>query len=120
MLNLHILKRKKPVRCKNLLEWAEWHSKHRKEVIVGQKKVGEFLVSTVFVGMDLSNRGLFETMIFGEWVASSWGKYRESYGQVRFQTWEEAEKGQKEAVAMVKKVGAEMLKANRAKNRLLR
>lgn len=56
-----------PVPCEDLLTWANW-LEHDKNRFVAQEHVGEFWVSTVFMGLD-HNWGdgpplLFETMVF--------------------------------------------------------
>jgi len=68
---------------------------------VAQDKVGEMLVSTVFLGLDhqfgAGEPVLFETMVFG-------GEYDGE--QDKYSTWEEAEAGHAEILAKVKGVGS--------------
>ena len=64
---------------------------------VGKDTIGDVNISTVFLGIDHSYNGgtpvLFETMIFG----GENDQYKE-----RYTSWEEAEKGHKRAVEVVK------------------
>lgn len=84
-----------PVACEDLLEWAQSFESSERRVAQTDIKDG-VRVSTVFLGMD-HNFGsdgpplLFETMIFG-------GPH-DGY-QVRYPTWDEAERGHEEAVSM--------------------
>ena len=92
----YILKGKKVVVETDLLKLGkafETTDRH-----VDNDKIGKVSISTVFLGID-HNFGvgkplLFETMIFG-------GKH-DQY-QERYTTWEEAEKGHKKALKLVKK-----------------
>jgi hypothetical protein len=79
-----------PVPVTDPMEWAQWFEKaHR---TVKQEKIGPYLVSTVFLGLD-HNFGhdgpliLFETMVFpcGENDQRGPGEYQE-----RCSTWDEA------------------------------
>jgi hypothetical protein len=86
----------------DLFKWAAWYETANRHV--AHTKVGKVLVSTVFLGLDHSfGRGLpllFETMIF----QAKDGK-RDWHGEEcwRCETWEQAEKQHKDAVAMVRK-----------------
>lgn len=58
-----------------LLEWAKWMEENRSERIVAQTVVGDYKVSTVFLGLDhnFGDKGdpiLFETMTFENKVSS--------------------------------------------------
>uniref|UniRef100_A0A6M3ISF8 Uncharacterized protein n=1 Tax=viral metagenome TaxID=1070528 RepID=A0A6M3ISF8_9ZZZZ len=96
-LDKFILKGKKIVAV-DLMVWAEWFEKVKKERIVKQTTLpnGKW-VSTVFLGVDhnfgLSGRPLlFETMVF---------KSNNELNEIdmdRYSTWEEAEYGHKEMV----------------------
>lgn len=94
----YILKDKKVVRVYDLFEWAKWMEEDRSVRRVAEDFVGKVHISTVFLGLD-HNWGfskkpvLFETMIFG-------GKH-DQY-QARYCTWNEAVKGHKKAVNLVK------------------
>ena len=95
----YILKGHKVVKETNLLKWANWFETADRHV--GDTKVGKYRVSTVFLGINHNFFGkgkpvLFETMIFG-------GKYDKDEYQVRYSTWEEAEKGHKKAVNQLPK-----------------
>ncbi len=108
----YILKGKKVVPEYDLMKWARWFETAGKTRIVRQTQIIKGLkfgkkalgipikISTVFLGLDHSfafGRNhipiLFETMIFG-------GKH-DQY-QERYATWEEAEKGHKKALKLVK------------------
>ena len=64
----YILVGQTPVECSNLLEWARWMEDADRRV--AETIVGDYRVSTVFLGLDHSFRQngappvLFETMIF--------------------------------------------------------
>lgn len=92
----YILKGKKPVLIKDVLEWARWFETAKRHV--AKDDVGKIRVSTVFLGIDHNFAGgtpiLFETMIFGS-------KKHEGY-QERYCTWQEAEEGHKRALKLVK------------------
>ena len=65
----YILHGKIPVPCEDLMEWAEWFENADKERVVVQEYIGDYQVSTVFLGLDHSWRDdepplLFETMVF--------------------------------------------------------
>lgn len=96
MSDKYILIGKEPILEKDLLKWArKFETVDRR---VARDKIGKVSVSTVFLGLDHNFDGgkplLFETMIFG-------GKH-DQYTD-RYSTWEEAEKGHKKAVELVKK-----------------
>jgi hypothetical protein len=65
----YILRHKIPVPC-DLMTWAAWLEEHIAERIVKQECVGQFWISSVFIGLDHSlRRGpplLFETMVFDQ------------------------------------------------------
>lgn len=92
--NMYILDGKTPVRAESVEEWAVWFETADRRVRL--TRVGPYLVSTVFLGMD-HNFGddgppiLFETMVYcegvpGEFRGVSWLDHQE-----RCATWEEAE-----------------------------
>ena len=91
----YILKGKRTVPEHDLMKWARWFETAERHV--ANDYVGKIQVSTVFLGIDHSFSGgrplLFETMIFG-------GKHDEY--QKRYHTWEEAEKGHKMTLKLVK------------------
>lgn len=90
----YILKGKKPVVCRDVMKWAKWFEKSSEIRIVKQDKIGKFMVSTVFLGLDHSYGGgkkiLFETMVFNNKMVG------ELF--MRYATWKEAERGHKLAV----------------------
>ena len=86
----YILKNKKPVIEKDLLTWAKWFEdiKNRR---VALTKIGEWSISTVFLGLDhnFTIKGkplLFETMVFPGDDTN------------RYHTWKEAEEGHKKMI----------------------
>jgi hypothetical protein len=95
----YILDGREPVPCDDVLAWAAWYETADRSV--GRAELpGGVLVSTVFLGLDhdFARVGalehvpvLFETMIFG----GPLDEYR-----ARYCTWEEAEAGHAEAVAL--------------------
>lgn len=93
MSDYYILEGKEPKKV-DLLEWAKWYDKQNRTV--DKTKIGDVLVSTVFLGLDHSFGGgtplLFETMIFG-------GENDEYCD--RCETWEQAEEMHKKACELV-------------------
>lgn len=85
-----------PVRTRSLMRWGEWMASTRNERRVVRNKIGDVLVSTVFLGLDHGYGSgppiLWETMIFG-------GKH-DRY-QERYSTRADAEAGHQRAVFMV-------------------
>lgn len=75
-------------------EWGKWMQNADRRV--GLDSVGDYRVSTVFLGLDHAfgnaTPQLFETMVF------KGGSYAELYC-CRYPTWEDAEEGHAEAVA---------------------
>ena len=103
----YILDENKNIIPATLLEWGEWLENAGDKKIVKQENVGDYFISTVFLGLDHnwisdlyktdSHRPhIFETMIF-----HNEGNYIESYCR-RCSTWQEAEAQHKRAVQWVK------------------
>lgn len=96
--SLYILKNKKVVKPKSLREWEDFMSGHNKR-IVSDTQVGSIHVSTVFTGIDhsyLPNTSpplVFETMVFGDCEINE--------HQVRYRSYEEAERGHRVVVSLV-------------------
>lgn len=90
-----ILDGHRPVRA-NLMTWAKWYENADLRR-VAQDYIGDVHISTVFIGVDhsfgLGEPLLFETMIFG----GAHDQYQE-----RYSTWEQAEAGHAQAVALVR------------------
>lgn len=90
----------KPLAVDDVIEWSKWFGTAKRHV--AKDKIGDVDISTVFLGINhrfLGDEGepiLFETMIFG-------GKH-DQY-QERYCTSDEAVKGHKKAVRLVKKDG---------------
>ena len=85
MSDTYILKGHEPVRCDDLMKWAEWYETADRQV--RDTMQDEVRVSTVFLGLDHGfggRRELFETMVF---VNGS------SVDCERYSTWDEAEAG---------------------------
>lgn len=93
----YLLNEKIPIPCTDFIEWATKMETNNRTV--AKTEINDILISTIFLGLDHGfGKGdpiLFETMIFG-------GKH-DQY-QERYETWEEAEKGHKRAVELVKKL----------------
>jgi len=90
----YILKGKKAVACDDLMTWAKWIETADRHV--AEDTVRGVRVSTVFLGIDLREPLLFETMIFEGPLDQEMDRYS---------TWEEAEVGHKAMIEKVKKEG---------------
>lgn len=95
-LGLYTLVNRKPRRCRNAMEWAEWFGRNDDDRIVDRTKVGRRTVSTVFLGVDhnFSREGpplLFETMVFPQGDPC-----------VRTATWDAAQKTHNEIVRQIR------------------
>jgi hypothetical protein len=94
----YILVDRTPVECRDLILWATWYGDATEsgDRIVAQDKIGDYWVSTIFLGIDHSFYFrkprvapiLFETMVFI-------GKDPDGT-QVRYATWNEAAEGHAE------------------------
>lgn len=94
----YILIGRLPVPEENLDAWARWFGQAERHV--GLTKIGEYNISTVFLGTDhnfsmVGDAILFETMIFTD--DDEFFDY-----QTRCRTWGEAEKMHQEAIVTVK------------------
>jgi hypothetical protein len=91
----YILEGKKVVVEHDLIKWASWLETAERHI--ADDRFGKVRISTAFLGVDHNFSGgkpiLFETMIFG-------GKH-DGY-QERYHTWEEAERGHKKAIKLLK------------------
>lgn len=92
----YILKNKIPVLEPNILKWAKWAEANWYKRVVAQDYIGNYEVSTIFLGIDHNfwdnNKPLlFETMIFPEC------DYCE-----RCATWDEALEQHKRAIESLK------------------
>jgi len=96
MNDKYILHEKTPIIEHDLIKWAEWFE--TADRIVKQDKIGNTIISTVFLGLDHSFGGheplLFETMIFN--------RIHDDY-QERYSSWDEAEIGHQKALLLVRK-----------------
>jgi hypothetical protein len=95
MSGRYILKGHRPVRCRDLFEWALWM--HEADRCVALSIQGDVRVSTVFLGLDHNHweEGppiLFESTAFVG---------HESVGCDRYSTWKQAEDGHRNMVAHV-------------------
>lgn len=97
----YILKDKKPVKCDDLLAWADAFEHSNNQVALD--KFDDIQISTVFLGVDHAHGEggppmLFESMVYG-------GKMDKTVE--RCATWDEAEVLHKEMVEKVKQAEAE-------------
>lgn len=78
-MDKYILVDRQPVRCNDIMKWGEWLNTAERHV--GDDRIGDVRISTVFLGLDHGAHGrplLFETMIFGGprdqhcWRCSTW------------------------------------------------
>lgn len=95
-LEWYILRDRRPVKVRDLNEWAEWAADQEYGLHVALNEIGDSHVSTVFLGFWHGMGGppcLFETMIFG-------GAH-DGYQQ-RSSTWKEAEQVHRSAIARVR------------------
>jgi len=100
-MNNYILDGHEPVAV-DLMTWARWYETAERHV--GDTKVGDVRVSTVFLGTDHSfGRGnrpvLFETLVFGGELDMEMERYC---------TWQEAEVGHEEMVVRVRKAEVQL------------
>lgn len=91
MTDKYTLQGKTTVAEPDLVKWARWFESANRVVL--QEKIGDFWVSTVFLGIDhnFNPAGqplLFETMVFGD----------DELEQRRYATWDEAVSGHNEIV----------------------
>lgn len=92
----------------DLMTWAKWLEENRARKIVKQETVGEYWISTVFLGLN-HNYGpsgpplLFETMVFDK-ERDKPGGWTEHYCD-RYSTWDEAMAGHAHIVAYVTACG---------------
>ena len=100
-MNDYILDGHTPVVEDDVLAWGKWS--RTADRTVKKDDVGDYFVSTVFLGLDHAFGGgeplLFETMIFKKEDGKV--NYRDVYCD-RYSTWEEAEEGHKKALKFAK------------------
>src|SRR5215467_2194035 len=89
---------RRPIPEPNMVKYAVWMSSHDR--IVAKDYVGDVEISTVFLGLNTNYMSdgppiVFETMIFG-------GDH--DHKQMRYSTWEDAERGHRVMVELVKRV----------------
>lgn len=99
MSDCYILKDGKPVKVKDLIEWARWFEKSKERIVKLTTIKNDIRVSTVFLGLDHNYSGkgkpiLWETMIFG----GPHDQYQQRYTSRKY-----AMKGHAEAVKLAKK-----------------
>jgi hypothetical protein len=91
----YILRDRVAVPCEDLLEWGRWLEANRAACSVAHDHVGDYEISTIFMGLDMNLRRLFnpgapphlfETMVFSGFQRSG-----EILAQERCATWDEAE-----------------------------
>jgi hypothetical protein len=93
MTGRYILDGKTPVPCDDLMEWARWLETADRHV--AKTTVGQFWISTVFLGLDhrMGDDGpplLFETMVFDRWTEEGRRGGEADFGFARDATWDEA------------------------------
>ena len=97
-IGIYILREGQPVPANDANEWAQWCLTHRAERLVAEEWVGEALVCTSFLGIDVNLLGaipiLWETVVWG-------GKY-DKYVR-RCASRKEAERGHRETVRMLRR-----------------
>lgn len=98
--NFAVLKDKKVIPVKDVMEWAKMFEGPVSDRIVAHTDIGDIRVSTVFIGMNHRMGGpkdlWFETMVFGGPLDGQ---------QWRCETYEEAESDHKEVIELVKSAG---------------
>lgn len=89
-----VLRDKRAVPVATIEEWAREYDENTRRV--AETTIGKSWISTVFLGIDHSFGGprplLFESMVFGGPLADE---------QIRYSTWDEAERGHADLVARV-------------------
>jgi hypothetical protein len=85
------------IQCKSSLEWSSWMKKSNR--VVAKTEVGDFLVSTVFLGIDHNHLGKGDPLLFESMVFDSHGRGSEMQ---RYFIWDEAEIGHTEMVHKLK------------------
>jgi hypothetical protein len=112
----YILIDRRVVECADLMQWAKWFEMSRKDgsFRVAGTEVGDYWVSTVFLGLNhnwaLSGPPvLFETIVFSE---------KEDFGSdeqmARYCTYEEAERGHNRLVEMLRVLEADSIEITRS------
>lgn len=100
MSEFFILADRIPIPC-DLLTWARWFEDHVRERIVQQNTIGDYWVSTVFLGLNHNwldgPPELFETMVFQGCDGD-----RTDIAIQRYPTWELALEGHRRTCTMLK------------------
>lgn len=75
-------------------KWAEWFETSEQERVVHQTEVGGLMISTTFIGIDLSPLGgepmVYETMIFGDDGEQALAQFQQRYttlGEAKIGHW---------------------------------
>lgn len=110
----YVLREGKPVEEPDLFKWGEW-MEHSVERRIDETMIGNFRISTVFLGLDHNFSRpfpvpdgyqpiIFETMIFNMIDKSKYHRTREEFEDFceRYTTHEAALEGHRRAVKMVK------------------
>jgi hypothetical protein len=111
-MGYYILERHEVVHVERTLPWAMWFETHQAECRVGHDQVGDYEISTMFMGLDMGLARLFpgngnhRPLLFETAVFS--GFHREGRMPVmeRCSTWEEAEAQHARIVADFRKAVA--------------
>jgi hypothetical protein len=92
MFEFYTLHGHNPVLCTDTAAWTDWYSKSSHERQVGLERVGSYVVSTSFLGVNEAAPNdhvprLFQTLVFSAKDAQA-----ENF-KLYYSTWEEAEAG---------------------------
>lgn len=109
-----------PDDLQSLLKWAAWMGKARVtgELVVKQECINDYYISTVFLGFDHSFLGppqIFETMVFLDFKDDSGTPVfiiDNEPAQVRYNTWDQAERGHKKICEIIRRSMLKVVNAN--------
>jgi hypothetical protein len=81
-----------PIRERSLLKWADWFTENGHRLAVASSDIGEFSVSTVFLGLDHSisplHPLLFETAVYHDgklqniWRCATWPEAQAQHARI--------------------------------------
>lgn len=98
----YILEGHDAVHVDDAIEWGIWLENHKAECGVKQEHIGDFEISTIFLGLDMNHLRLFNPksrpLLFETMVFSGFQRSGAIVGHERCSTWAEAE-AQHERVA---------------------
>ena len=96
----YTLVEKTPVACHSGPEWQQWIEEAGPRRIVAQDDIGDFLVSTVFQGVDPITPNSPAPRIFETLIYDAKGQLVGDHGL--YPTWEQAEAGHRRTVLRVR------------------